>query len=116
MLLAAGYALGGVTAILLALGTGSLPLLAVIFALGGAYVGMEETVEDSFTAEVLPKTQRGAGFGLLAVVNGLGDMASSAAVGWLWAAFGPAAGFGFAAALMSAGAVAVWLSKGEAGR
>ena len=109
-LLTCSYALGGLTAILLARGAGTLPVLAVVFALGGAYVGMEETLEDSFSAEVLPENQRGSGFGLLAVVNGLGDMFSSATVGWLWAGFGPAVGFGFAALLMGLGAAVVGIS------
>jgi MFS family permease len=112
-LLSAGYLLGAFTALLLAAGAGGLPFLALVFAMGGAYVGLEETLEDSFTAEVLPAAQRGSGFGLLAVVNGLGDMASSATVGWLWATAGPAVAFGLAAALMAAGAALVWFSRSD---
>jgi len=62
-----------VTALLLSLGVNTLPLLAVTFVLGGAYVGMEETLEDSLAASVLAPGERGVGFGTLAVVNGLGD-------------------------------------------
>src|SRR5260370_32859425 len=42
VVLAAGYALAGVTAILLCIGTKLLWLLAVIFILAGIYVGTEE--------------------------------------------------------------------------
>ncbi len=111
LLLALGYGLGAVTALLLALGISSLPLLALAFVLGGAYVGIEETLEDSLAAELLPGTLRGTGFGAMAVVNGLGDFVSSLGVGWLWAAFGSAAGFGIALALMSAGALIVWATR-----
>lgn len=109
--LGAGYVMGAVTALLLAAGVSRLPLLAVAFALGGAYVGIEETLEDSLSAELLPADIRGGGFGVLASVNGLGDMFSSAAVGWLWAVLGPAYGFGFAACLMGLGASLVFRTR-----
>ena len=111
ILLALGYGLGALTACLLALGVKSLPMLSLVFALGGAYIGMEETLEDSLSAGLLPPSRRGSGFGLLALVNGLGDLVSSVTVGWLWAGFGPAAAFGAAALVMGAGASAVWLSR-----
>lgn len=104
-LLAAGYALGALVAVLLASGAGSLPLLAFVFALGGVYAGIEETAEDSLTAELVPANKRGAGFGLLAVVNGAGDFVSSLATGLLWSAAGPGIAFGFAGLLMAAGAL-----------
>jgi MFS family permease len=106
-LLAAAYLLGASTALLLAFGSASLPALTLAFALGGAYVGMEETLEDALAAELLPREARGLGFGTLAVVNGAGDLVSSLAVGWLWHAFGPAIGLGWAAALMLGGAILV---------
>src|SRR5437879_2066195 len=53
--LAAGSALAGVTAILLCTGTSSLALLAVIFMLAGLYIGTEEPLADSLSAEILPK-------------------------------------------------------------
>jgi MFS family permease len=111
LLLAAGYALGAATALMLAVGITSLPLLAVAFMLAGAYVGMEETLEDSLAAELLPDRLRGTGFGTMAVVNGMGDLVSSVSVGWLWAALGPAAGFSFALVLMATGAGAVWVTR-----
>jgi MFS family permease len=110
-LLAFGYALGAAAALLMATGAASMPLLALEFVLGGICVGIEETLEDSLTAELVPASRRGAGFGLLAVVNGAGDFFSSLVTGLLWSAAGPAAAFGFAALLMSAGAAGVALSR-----
>ncbi len=111
ILLAWGYGLGAATAVLLACGIRSVPWLALAFACGGACVGIEETLEDSFSAELLPAEVRGSGFGVLAAVNGAGDLLSSAAAGWIWAGFGPAAAFGFAAVLMSAGTVLLVLTR-----
>jgi len=111
LLLSFTYVLGAFTAVLLALGISNLAGLAIVFALGGAYVGMEETLEDSLAAELLTQESRGTGFGLLAMINGLGDLASSVAVGWLWAAFGPATAFAYAAILMLAGSILTSVTK-----
>jgi len=104
-LLVGAYALGSLTAAILATGVASPTLLVVAFALGGAYVGAEETLEDAVTAEEIPSIQRGTGFGALAIVNGVGDMVSSVMTGWLWAWVGPGVAFGAAAAIMACGAV-----------
>jgi MFS family permease len=111
VLLALGYSVGAATAFLLALNISSLPALAVAFVLGGAYVGMEETLEDSLAAELLTKAVRGMGFGTMALVNGVGDFISSLCVGWLWAAYGARVGFTFALILMTAGVVVVWTMR-----
>lgn len=110
-LLAAGYALGALVALFLAWGAASLPMLAIAFALGGVYVGTEETLEDSLAAELVPPGQRGAGFGLLSIVNGAGDFASSVVTGWLWSVAGPGFAFGFASLLMAAGAAGLGFSR-----
>lgn len=106
-LLAAGYGLGAV----MALGIVVLPLglwvLAAVFVVGGIYVAIEETLEDSLCAELVDAGQHGMAFGVLATVNGLGDFVSSVTVGALWTAAGPGAAFGFSAALFLAGAVLV---------
>jgi MFS family permease len=107
VLLSLGYTIGAATALLLALNVSGLPVLVVVFVLGGAYVGIEETLEDSLAAELLPEVVRGTGFGTMALVNGVGDLISSICVGWLWAAFGASVGFGFAVVLMTVGIVAV---------
>ena len=57
--------------------------------LGGVQVAIEETLEDSFCAELVEPAQHGMAFGILATVNGAGDFLSSFIVGLLWSAFGP---------------------------
>jgi MFS family permease len=105
--LAAGYGLAVVTALLLCTGTHSLWLLGIISALAGLYIGTEEALEDSVTAEIVPSEQHGMAFGTLAAVNAVGDFLSSLIVGALWSAFGVGAAFGFSAVLFSAGAILI---------
>ena len=107
VILAAGYALAGVTAILLTTAPHNLWLLAVIFILAGLYVGTEEALEDSLAAELIPKEQHGMAFGTLAAVNAVGDFLSSLVVGFLWSAVSVRAAFSFSAALFFLGALVV---------
>ncbi len=106
-LLAVGYLL----AALMALAVMFLPMnvwtLAIIFIVGGIYVAMEETLEDSFCAELVSEKNHGMAFGTLATVNGIGDFLSSIVVGALWTAFGTSAAFGYSAVLFAAGALLV---------
>jgi len=104
VVLASGYALAGVTAILLCTGTHSLWLLAVIFVIAGLYIGTEEALEDSITAEIVPQEQHGMAFGTLAAVNAVGDFLSSLLVGFLWSAFSVQTAFAASAILFLAGA------------
>lgn len=105
--LAAGYALAVVTALLLCTGTHSLWLLGLISALAGLYIGTEEALEDSVTAEIVPREQHGMAFGTLAAVNAVGDFLSSLVVGALWSAFGVGTAFGFSALLFAIGALLI---------
>jgi MFS family permease len=105
--LAAGYALAGITAILLCTGTQSIALLVVIFVLAGLYIGTEEALEDSLTAEIVPREQHGMAFGTLAAVNAIGDFVSSLLVGALWSAFNVETAFAATAILSFAGALMI---------
>ena len=106
-LLAGGY----FTAALMALAIIVLPLnvgtLAAIFALGGVYVAIEETLEDSLCAELVSDLHHGVAFGTLATVNGMGDFASSLIVGLLWTACGTSVAFAFSAVLFIGGGLMV---------
>jgi MFS family permease len=82
-------------------------VLLGLFVLAGLATSAEEVLEGTVAAELLPEGLRGTGFGALAAVNGIGDFAASALVGWLWAAVSPAAGFGWAAAMAILGALAL---------
>jgi len=105
--LASGYTLAGVTAVLLCTGANSLLLLAVIFALAGLYIGTEEPLEDSLAAELVPKEQHGMAFGTLAAVNAVGDFVSSLLVGFLWSAFNVQIAFAASALLFIIGAILI---------
>jgi MFS family permease len=83
--LASGYLLAAVPALALILPGASFAKFAAVFALSGVYMGFWETVEGSAAAELLPSEVRGVGFGVLATVNGIGDLFSSVLVGVLWA-------------------------------
>jgi MFS family permease len=111
VVLAIGYGLAVVMAILLLSGPKTVPLLAVVFAVAGVVVGVEEALEDSLAAELTPQEQHGMAFGTLAAVNAVGDFISSAAVGLLWSIASPSVAFGFSAALFLLGAMLILRSR-----
>jgi MFS family permease len=107
LVLATGYALAAVMALAIIF----LPLtawtLSGIFVLGGVYVAIEETLEDSFCAELVSEEYHGMAFGTLATVNGVGDFLSSIIVGALWTTFGTSVAFGYSAVLFATGSLLV---------
>jgi MFS family permease len=113
-LLAAGYGLAAVMAAAVIVLPATVWTLAAVFALGGIYVGMEETLEDALCAELVDAEHHGMGFGVLATVNGVGDFVSSVALGALWTAFGTEIAFGYSAVLFVAGAALMWRVQGAA--
>ena len=106
-LLAAGYLIGALMASAIVFAPLTLPVLVAVFVLGGIYVAIEETLEDTLCAELVSEAQHGMAFGMLATVNGIGDFASSVVVGLLWTTFGTAVAFGYSAALFLAGSLLV---------
>jgi len=115
LILAAGYALAGLTAILLSLGSRRIGVIAAVFLFAGIFVGTEEALEDSLAAEITPREQHGMAFGTLAAVNAAGDFVSSLLVGVLWSVFSATAAFGVSATLFFLGAgllVGLRLSSG----
>jgi MFS family permease len=106
-ILAGGYALAGVTAVLLTTTPASIWLLGGLFVLAGIYVGTEEALEDSLAAELIPREQHGMAFGTLAAVNAVGDFLSSLMVGFLWSAVSARAAFSFSAVLFFLGAILI---------
>src|SRR5579859_1027120 len=69
----------------------TITVLVLLFGLAGIHGAFQQSLEKSLAAEILPKEIRGSGFGVLATVNGIGDLISSIAVGALWSSVGPAA-------------------------
>jgi MFS family permease len=102
-LLAAGYGLGVVTNVVLAFGSSSIALLAVAVVLSGVYVAAEETLEKACGAQLLARSSRSLGLGILASANSVGDMASSVGVGLLLQAERPGLAFGLAAGVGAIG-------------
>jgi MFS family permease len=107
VLLVIGYLCAAVACAMMVARVASLPALGLLFLIGGAAVGIYETVEDSIVAELVPDARRGSAYGALAVTTGAGDLASSLVVGWLWALTGPSIAFGAACAVMLMGIMLV---------
>lgn len=81
------------------------PLLLLGFVLSGVGIGAAETAESTAVARMLPERLRGNGFGVLGLVQSVGDMGSTVVAGVLWSLISPLVAFGYAAAWM-AGSVA----------
>jgi MFS family permease len=101
-----GYALAIVPAIALLVPGDSLLKFGVVFGVSGLYMGFWETVESTCAAVYLPDRVRGTGFGVLATVNGLGDLVSSILVGGLWALY-PSLAMGFVIATSLVGSLLI---------
>ena len=110
-ILVVGYALDVLTAALAAIafaaGVDSLAVLTAIFFIAGFYVAVEEALESTVTAEMVSAHTLATSYSALGAVNGAAKFISSPAVGVLWTAVSPTAGFGAAAILMAAGTFAL---------
>jgi MFS family permease len=107
LVLSTGYALATLMALCIILLPPTVWTFVLVFVLGGIYVAVEETLEDSLCAELVSENQHGMAFGVLATVNGFGDFLSSIVVGALWTAAGTTAAFSYCAALFAVGAILV---------
>ena len=106
-LLCIGYALAALMTLSIILLPAGIWTIALVFVLGGIQVALEETLEDSFCAELVDEAHHGMAFGVLATVNGVGDFLSSIIVGALWSAVGMSIAFGYSTILFIAGAILV---------
>lgn len=107
-LLAVGYLVGVIAYAGFIFEPPTIPILATLFGLAGIHGGFQQSLEKSLAAELLPSQVRGSGFGVLATANGIGDLVSSIAVGALWSAVSPAAGFAYAAIFAFAGSLLIF--------
>jgi MFS family permease len=112
-LLAFGYLLATVAFAAFLFAPPTVPALAVLFALAGVHGGIQASVEKSLAAEILPSRSRGSGYGVLATVNGVGDLVSSVVVGALWSGVSANAGFIYAGAFTLLGAILILSSGGR---
>ena len=104
-ILVGGFVLFGFACILFAFAPSNIIVLGVLFVAVGTSTALVETGEGSHAAELLHDSVRGRGFGLLGLVDGIGDLVSSVLVGVLWTVTNPAWGFAYAAVLAFAGAL-----------
>lgn len=109
-LLAFGYLLATIAFAAFLFAPPTVPALAVMFALAGVHSGIQASVEKSLAAEILPSRSRGSGYGVLATVNGIGDLVSSVVVGALWSSVSANAGFLYAGAFTLLGAILILFS------
>jgi MFS family permease len=96
-LLSFGYFLTGITSLGFIFDIKSPIFLGLFFILAGIAIAITDALERTVAADLLPENLRGTGYGTLATVNGIGDFASSAIVGYLWSAISPLFGFGYGA-------------------
>jgi MFS family permease len=83
-----------------AMGTAATRTVFAVALLGyGAFYGLTEGVEKALLADLLPKEERGTGFGAFQSALGLGALAASPLMGLLMARFGANTAFLFSAAL-----------------
>ena len=111
--LVAGVVLFAGACVAFAFSPSSVLVLAALFVAVGASTGLVETAQTAYAAELLPDHVRGRGFGLLGLVEGVGDLVSSVVVGVLFSVAAPGWGFTFAAAMSGAGAAALLIPRAD---
>ncbi len=91
--------------VVFAVGPAAWPLLLLGFVFAGTGIGAAETAESTVVAQKLPAELRSNGFGVLGLVQSVGDMGSTVVAGVLWSLASPALAFGYAAAWMTGSVV-----------
>ena len=94
-ILSIGYLLFGILCFGFMGANGSFYTLIPLFALNGIYTAIIESSQPALASTLIAADQRGAGFGLMSSVDGLGDFLSSIVVGLLWTYVSAFAGFAF---------------------
>lgn len=90
-------------------------LLLSAFLLAGAGIGLAETAESALVAHWLPDQLRGQGFGVLGLVQSIGDLGATLVAGALWAAFGATIAFAYVTTWMTAALLALlWTGPAHA--
>jgi len=111
-LLASGYFIGALAFVGFIFAPPTLAALVLLFGLAGLHNAFVQSLEKSLAAELIPAAVRGAGFGVLATVNGVGDLVSSVTVGALWSSVNPTAGFMYAGFFTLVGALLIYFYTG----
>ena len=103
--LIAAYFLAALMNVLLIAFAPSILTLSLVFVIAGVAYAFQQSLERAIAADIAPIEVRSTGFGVLASVNGIGDLISSAIVGALWTIFSPTIAFAYACIVTSAGVV-----------
>ena len=98
-ILSIGYLLFGLLCFGFILADGQLWFLGMLFAVSGIYTAIIESSQPALASTLIAEDQRGAGYGVMSSVDGVGDFFSSIIVGLLWTFISAAAGFVFAGVL-----------------
>jgi MFS family permease len=88
--------------------------LLAAFALAGAGIGLGETAQSAVVAGALPDSLRSNGFGLLGLVQALGDVGSTLVAGVLWSQLSGRVAFYYLAAWMALSVLAGGLWRARA--
>jgi len=111
--LAAGYGVAVVTFLGFAFVIPAIWWFVIFFSLAGVFIAWEDTMESVAVRDYVRTEIAGTAYGVLGAINGVGDFVSSVVVGLLWAAFGPVAGFIYAAIAGLAGTVLMVLTPAQ---
>jgi MFS family permease len=103
--LAVGYGVAVVTFLGFAFVMPTVSWFVVFFILAGIFIAWEDTVEGIAVRDYVNEEIAGTAYGILGVVNGIGDFASSLIVGLLWTSVGASWGFVYAAVIGFAGTI-----------
>lgn len=106
-----GFGLFGVASLLMIFSSASVGMWVLIFVAAGVSTGAVTSLEKSYAAELLPDGVRGTGFGVLQMIDGVGDLVSSLMVGIIWSSFAPVYGFAYAAVLSFVGMCLLFFSR-----
>lgn len=79
---------------------GGLPAVIVGFVLAGAGIGLAATAESAVVALSVSAENRSHAFGLLGLVQSIGDLGATVVAGILWSTVSPQVAFGYAAVWM----------------
>ena len=86
------------------------PILLIGFLLSGLGIGFAETAESTVVAQLLPNNLRSNGFGVLGLVQMIGDLGATVIAGILWSVFSATVAFLYAATWMVLSVIASgWL-------
>ena len=106
--LATGYVAFAAACVVAALGHGPIALAVVALCLGASQPLVSAT-ESSAVGAIVDEEHRGTAFGVLAGLNGVGDLISSVVVGVIWTYVGAPIALGYGAAFSVVGAVLLFV-------